>query len=79
MDTRPTFANLVTRSGKTMAQIARDSGLSLSTISRLASGDRLPSITTLVGLAKAIGVPVDAVADACIIQREARDEKETAA
>ena len=51
-----TFAALIQQSGQSMSQIARDSGVSLSHISKIASGDRKPSLPTVVHLAATIGV-----------------------
>lgn len=52
----PTFAELLARSGKSMSRIARESGISISMVSRVASGDRIPSLSMVFKLASAIGV-----------------------
>ena len=49
------FANLVVRSGKSMSQIARESGVSLATVSKVAAGVRTPSIHVALHLASAMG------------------------
>ena len=53
--TSATFANLVMRSGLSMSQIARESGVSLSTISKIASGTRRPSIKVALQLSPTMG------------------------
>ncbi|GFH38329.1 helix-turn-helix domain-containing protein [Streptomyces pacificus] len=61
--------------GSTLAQIAEATGISLSTLSRLESGGRKPTLELLLPLARAYGVPLDelvgapAVGDARIRQR----------
>ncbi|AWK07667.1 XRE family transcriptional regulator [Streptomyces spongiicola] len=61
--------------GSTLAQIAETTGISLSTLSRLESGGRKPTLELLLPLARAYGVPLDelvgapAVGDARIRQR----------
>ncbi|TLQ42153.1 helix-turn-helix domain-containing protein [Streptomyces marianii] len=61
--------------GSTLAQIAETTGISLSTLSRLESGGRKPTLELLLPLAQAYGVPLDelvgapAVGDVRIRQR----------
>lgn len=43
----------------TLAQVAEETGISLSTLSRLESGRRKPTLELLLPLAKAYGVPLD--------------------
>ena len=43
----------------TLAQLAEETGISLSTLSRLESGQRKPTLELLLPLAKAYGVPLD--------------------
>jgi transcriptional regulator with XRE-family HTH domain len=43
----------------TLAQLAEETGISLSTLSRLESGRRKPTLELLLPLAKAYGVPLD--------------------
>lgn len=45
--------------GATLAQLAEETGISLSTLSRLESGRRKPTLELLLPLAKAYGVPLD--------------------
>lgn len=45
--------------GSTLAQIGETTGISLSTLSRLESGQRKPTLELLLPLAKAYGVPLD--------------------
>ena len=61
-----TFTNLIMKSGMSMSQIARDSGLSLSTISKIAAGTRKPSLATVVYLAGTMGVSKMEVIDAIL-------------
>jgi transcriptional regulator with XRE-family HTH domain len=49
------------RGGLTLEQAAELSGLSKSHLSRLESGDRQPSVATLLALSRALGVPVGAL------------------
>ncbi len=60
----PTFNQLITMSGKTMTQIAAESGLSLATISKIAKGTRKPSVRTLCVLTRALGANLEQVAEA---------------
>jgi len=52
------------RSGATLAQLAQDTGISVSTLSRLESGQRRPTLELLLPLAKAHQVPLDELVDA---------------
>src|ERR1044072_2927391 len=45
--------------GATLAQLSETTGISLSTLSRLESGQRKPTLELLLPLAKAHGVPLD--------------------
>ncbi|MCQ4040945.1 helix-turn-helix domain-containing protein [Streptantibioticus rubrisoli] len=45
--------------GTTLAQLSEQTGISLSTLSRLESGRRKPTLELLLPLAKAHGVPLD--------------------
>lgn len=51
-----TLNQLIKQSQKSLGQIARETGLSLSHVSRLHSGDRQPSITTIGKLAVVLDV-----------------------
>ncbi|WP_329116876.1 helix-turn-helix domain-containing protein [Streptomyces sp. NBC_01465] len=48
----------------TLAQLSETTGISLSTLSRLESGQRKPTLELLFPLAKAYGVPLDELVDA---------------
>ncbi len=50
---------LRTRRGITLAQLAADTGISVSTLSRLESGGRKPTLELLLPLARAHQVPLD--------------------
>jgi transcriptional regulator with XRE-family HTH domain len=45
--------------GSTLARLSEETGISLSTLSRLESGQRKPTLELLLPLAKAYGVPLD--------------------
>jgi len=47
------------RRGATLADLAGETGISVSTLSRLESGQRRPNLELLLPLAKAHGVPLD--------------------
>jgi transcriptional regulator with XRE-family HTH domain len=53
------FANILTRSGKSMSQVSRETGLSLSHISKMASGTRRPGVEAAILLSRALGVGVE--------------------
>jgi transcriptional regulator with XRE-family HTH domain len=55
----PRLRALRTRRGATLAQLSRATGISVSTLSRLESGDRRPSLELLLPLARVHGVPLD--------------------
>jgi transcriptional regulator with XRE-family HTH domain len=46
------------RAGLTLEQLAQKAELSTAHLSRLESGDRQPSVATLISLARALGVPL---------------------
>src|SRR2546427_10876155 len=48
-----------TKRGATLTELARDTGISKSTLSRLESGQRKPSLELLLPLAEAHQVPLD--------------------
>ncbi|TKA09473.1 helix-turn-helix domain-containing protein [Actinacidiphila oryziradicis] len=50
--------------GTTLAQLSEATGISLSTLSRLESGQRKPTLELLLPLAKAYGVQLDELVDA---------------
>lgn len=66
----PTFASLVSKSGKSLSQIARESDISLSMVSRIQSGDRTPSLAVLISVARALGVPTSELVDAVEVELE---------
>lgn len=51
-----TIQELIQEADKSLAKIARETGLSLSHISRINSGDRTPSMETIRKLAPVLGV-----------------------
>jgi transcriptional regulator with XRE-family HTH domain len=55
----PRLRELRTRRGATLAQLAAQTGISVSTLSRLESGERRPSLELLLPLARVHGVPLD--------------------
>ncbi len=55
----PRLRALRTRRGATLAQLSATTGISVSTLSRLESGDRRPSLELLLPLARAHQVPLD--------------------
>ncbi|MFI8852617.1 XRE family transcriptional regulator [Streptomyces sp. 891-h] len=60
----PRLKQLRTRRGVTLAALARATGISKSTLSRLESGQRRPSLELLLPLAQAHQVPLDELVDA---------------
>ncbi|MGP3976709.1 helix-turn-helix domain-containing protein [Streptomyces sp. 8N114] len=60
----PRLKRLRTRRGVTLAALARATGISKSTLSRLESGQRRPSLELLLPLAQAHQVPLDELVDA---------------
>lgn len=50
--------------GATLAQLSATTGISVSTLSRLESGQRRPTLELLLPLARAHGVPLDELVDA---------------
>ncbi len=50
--------------GTTLAQLAESTGISVSTLSRLESGGRRPTLELLLPLARAYQVPLDELVDA---------------
>lgn len=60
----PRLRALRQRRGTTLAQLSAATGISLSTLSRLESGQRKPTLELLLPLAKAHGVPLDELVDA---------------
>ena len=55
----PRLRALRQRRGTTLAQLSAATGISVSTLSRLESGDRRPSLELLLPLARVHGVPLD--------------------
>ena len=55
----PRLRDLRQRRGATLADLARTTGISVSTLSRLESGQRRPTLELLLPLAKAHQVPLD--------------------
>lgn len=55
----PRLKALRVRRGVTLAELAADTGISVSTLSRLESGQRRPNLELLLPLARAHAVPLD--------------------
>jgi transcriptional regulator with XRE-family HTH domain len=60
----PRLRALRKRRGVTLAQLAETTGISVSTLSRLESGQRRPTLELLLPLARAHQVPLDELVDA---------------
>ena len=60
----PRLRALRRRRGATLAEISEVTGISVSTLSRLESGGRKPTLELLLALARAYGVPLDELAGA---------------
>ena len=68
-----TLAQMIDMSGKSLAQIARESELSLSHVSRIRSASRLPSVRTSAKLAVVLDVPLgDLIRAAAEVNRPPR-------
>jgi transcriptional regulator with XRE-family HTH domain len=59
----PRLRSLRQRRGSTLAQVAEATGISISTLSRLESGQRRPTLELLLPLARAYQVPLDELVD----------------
>ncbi|MDM7832333.1 helix-turn-helix domain-containing protein [Cellulomonas edaphi] len=55
----PRLRDLRTRRGRTLADVSEETGISVSTLSRLESGLRRPTLDLLLALAQAYRVPLD--------------------
>ena len=55
----PRLRALRQQRGATLTQLAQTTGISVSTLSRLESGQRKPTLELLLPLARAYGVPID--------------------
>ncbi|MER7498927.1 XRE family transcriptional regulator [Nonomuraea pusilla] len=55
----PRLRELRRKRGSTLAELARSTGISVSTLSRLESGERRPTLELLLPLARAHQVPLD--------------------
>jgi transcriptional regulator with XRE-family HTH domain len=60
----PRLRALRQRRGDTLSSLAAETGISVSTLSRLESGDRRPTLELLLPLARAHQVPLDELVDA---------------
>jgi transcriptional regulator with XRE-family HTH domain len=60
----PRLRALRQRRGATLTQLSRTTGISVSTLSRLESGQRRPTLELLLPLARAHQVPLDELVDA---------------
>jgi transcriptional regulator with XRE-family HTH domain len=63
-DVGPRLRALRSQRGSTLAELAADTGISVSTLSRLESGRRRPSLELLLPLARIFGVALDDLVDA---------------
>lgn len=59
MDTGQRLAAAMERSGKTREQIAMETGLARSTLSRMCSGDRVGSLSSWLLVASCLGVRLE--------------------
>lgn len=59
----PRLRSLRQQRGSTLAQVADATGISVSTLSRLESGQRRPTLELLLPLARTYGVPLDELVD----------------
>lgn len=59
----PRLRSLRTEHGRTLAAVSRATGISVSTLSRLESGQRKPTLELLLPLARAYEVALDALVD----------------
>jgi len=55
----PRLRAIRTDRGRTLAEVSREAGISVSTLSRLESGERRPALELLLPLAQVYGVPLD--------------------
>ncbi|GAB6902789.1 helix-turn-helix domain-containing protein [Kineosporia succinea] len=60
----PRLRRLRQERGSTLAELAEETGISVSTLSRLESGQRRPTLELLLPLARAHQVPLDELVDA---------------
>ncbi|NHC46847.1 helix-turn-helix domain-containing protein [Motilibacter aurantiacus] len=60
----PRLRDLRQQRGTTLAQLSESTGISISTLSRLESGQRRPTLELLLPLARAHQVPLDELVDA---------------
>ncbi len=60
----PRLRRLRQRRDLTLSDLAQETGLSMSTLSRLEAGLRLPTLEQLLPLARAYGVTLDELVDA---------------
>ena len=60
----PRLRELRRQRGATLTQLSEDTGISVSTLSRLESGQRRPTLELLLPLARAHQVPLDELVDA---------------
>ena len=60
----PHLRSLRQRRGTTLADLGAETGISVSTLSRLESGERRPTLELLLPLARAYGVTLDELVDA---------------
>src|SRR5690349_24556723 len=60
----PRLRSIRQQRGATLAELAETTGISVSTLSRLESGQRKPTLELLLPLARAHQVPLDELVDA---------------
>lgn len=63
---------------KNYSKLARETGLSVSHVSRVMRGLRTPSVRTLLLLSKALGLPIDKMLTMLELNKEKRNEVDKA-
>jgi transcriptional regulator with XRE-family HTH domain len=61
METNDALAAAIARSGKSRLEIAMDTGLAYTTITRMLSGDRIGNLASWMALAECLGVTLDEI------------------
>lgn len=70
-----TVAQIIDTSGKSLAQIARESDISLSHVSRIRSHARVPSVQVAAKLAVVLDVPLADLIKAVAVMAESRPSR----
>ncbi len=63
--------------GWTAAQLAKESSVDLSTISRVESGQKMPALDTLYPMAEALGISLDEICVSLGLSRRRRNLRQT--